>query len=521
MISLKVDNEAPRLGHRQFAKNLAAGFLNLSAGFVASLCLPPFLIQTMGVAAYGLVPLANSLVAYLSLLTVALNSATGRFVTIAIVRGEHERALRIFNTALWGAVVIGSGLLVIGLAGAPHVGRLFTVPYGYAADARMLVLYAVVCLIVTTVTAVFSVSIYYANRLDTSSGINIMRQVTFLIVAFLLVRYVSARPQMVGLALLSGVLVAFALTLYSWRRYTPWLRVSPVIDGPILRELTGYGTWVVINQMGAIMFLSVDLLVVNRLLGAVPGGQYGALLQWPTVIRSLGGATAAVFAPTMAHLYAEGKVAELVAYCRQAIRLVGVLVALPVALLCGLAAPFLRLWLGDAFVPLAPLLIMLVGYLTVDIAVTPLLNLQQTMQAVKVPGIVTCVMGIVKLGVAVLLVAGYGGGMYSVAAVGAVVLTLHQGGFTTVYGARILGQRWHTFIVPLIPVVLVCVLIAGMGYAWTLSRPVAGWVQLITTGLVLSGIYILACWYFVLTKTERALLPSRIRALSMRVPCQK
>ena len=521
MLRVELHNQAPRLGNRQFARNLAASLLSLAAGFAASLCLPPFLIRTMGVAAYGLVPLASSLVAYLSLLTITLNSATGRFVTIAIARGEHERAQRIFSTSLSGALIIGAGLLAIGVAGAPHVVKLFAVPPGYAADARRLVLYAVLCLIISTVTAVFSVSMYYANRLDASSGINIMRQLTYLAAAVLFVRFVAARPQVVGLALLIGVLVAFGLTVYAWRRYTPWLRVSPVLDRSILRELTGYGAWVIINQVGALLFLSIDLLIVNRLLGAVSGGQYGALLQWPTVIRSLGGAMSAVFAPTMAHLYADGNIDALVTYCRRAIRLVGALTSLPVALLCGLAVPFLRLWLGAEFVPLAPLLILLIGYLTIDIAVTPLLNLQQTVQAVKVPGIMTCVMGVVKLGAAVLLVAGFGGGMQSVAAAGAVVLTLHQGGFTTVYGAWILRQRWHTFIVPLLPIVLVCASTAGAGYAWTLHRPIAGWGQLITAGVVLSGIYILACWCFVLARTERGLLLSRLRTLSPGVPCQK
>jgi membrane protein EpsK len=215
----------------------------------------------------------------------------------------------------------------------------------------------------------------------------------------------------------------------------------------------------------------------------------------------------------MAHLYAEENIAGLVRYTRQAIRLVGTMVGLPVALLCGLAVPFLRLWLGEEFVPLAPLLIVLLSYLIIDLAATPLLNLQQTVQAVKVPGIMTCVMGTVKLALAILLVARLHGGMYGVAAAGTVVLALHQGGFTTIYGAYILRQRWHTFILPMIPVTLVGALIAGTGYLWVLHRPVSGWGQLLAAGAFLSCLYVLASWVFVLTPAERALVVSSVSKL--------
>src|SRR5205823_6267830 len=98
----------------------------------------PFLVRQLGPAAYGLIPLATSLTAYMALITLGLNSAVGRYLTIALEQEDHPRANLIFNTSFWGSVALTAFLLVPAAFGVVYLDRLINVPAGFATQARWL-----------------------------------------------------------------------------------------------------------------------------------------------------------------------------------------------------------------------------------------------------------------------------------------------------------------------------------------------------------------------------------------------
>src|SRR2546425_10565905 len=86
----------------RFTANLVANVGYLGLSMLVGVWYVPFLVKHLGAAAYGLIPLASTLTSYMSLITLGLNAAVGRSLTIALEQGDDERANRIFNTSLWG-----------------------------------------------------------------------------------------------------------------------------------------------------------------------------------------------------------------------------------------------------------------------------------------------------------------------------------------------------------------------------------------------------------------------------------
>jgi len=270
-----------------------------------------------------------------------------------------------------------------------------------------------------------------------------------------------------------------------------------------LRQLTGMGGWIVINQIGSLLYLSIDLIVVNKILGAEAGGQYGALLIWSTNLRALAGVLAGVFAPTIISLFAQQDIQGLASYCQQAIKFVGLMIALPIGLICGLAQPLLRVWLGPAFEPLAPLLMLLTIHLCVNLSVLPLFNIQVATNKVRLPGILTCVMGAGNLGLALLLVGPFGWGMYGVAAAGVCMLTAKNIVFTPLYGAYILGLGYKTFYRKIFPVVGATLGLAGVGWWLAQGLQLSTWLGLGLSGIGLASVFVPVTYRFLLTDEER------------------
>lgn len=171
-------------------------------------------------------------------------------------------------------------------------------------------------------------------------------------------------------------------------------------------------------------FLQIDLLTANLMLGASASGKYAAIIQFPLLLRSLAGTIASLFAPIMTSYYSKGDMEGLMNYANKAVRLNGLLLALPAALLGGLAGPFLTIWLGPSFSSIAPLLFIHAGYLVVSLAFMPLFYIWTAFNQQKTPAIVTLLLGAVNVVLAVTLSGPAHLGLYGITLAGAISLIL-------------------------------------------------------------------------------------------------
>ncbi len=464
----------------------------------------PYLIGHLGVAAYGLVPLATTVTSYMGLLTIALNSAVGRFMTIALDRQDITTANLVFNTSFWGTM----GVLIILLAPALWLSLnaqfFFNAPPGYEDQFFYLFILTVGVFYLTSLRAPFGITAFCHNRFDLSNAVRITETVVRVIAILLLFNLCFPKVWHVGLAMLLSSVIGLILAIIICHYLTPMLKLQlSGFNRKTLKELTGTGGWILINQIGSLLYVSIDLVVVNKMIGAEAGGEYGAVMMWSTMLRSLAGVVAGVFAPTIISLYGRHDTPGLVVYCRRAIKFLGVTMALPIGLICGLAQPLLYVWLGPAFDQLAPLMMLMTIHLCVNLAVLPIFNIQVATNHVRLPGVLTCIMGAGNLGLALLLTGPVGWGMYGVAAAGAVMLTAKNLIFTPLYGAYILGLGYQTFFVEIFPVVFTTLGLASIGWMLTQGLHLNNWFDLGLTAIGLTVIFVVLTYRFLLTNEER------------------
>jgi membrane protein EpsK len=179
------------------------------------------------------------------------------------------------------------------------------------------------------------------------------------------------------------------------------------------------------------------------------------------------------------------------------------MIALPIGLVCGFSQPLLRIWLGPAFEPLAPLLLLMCLPLCVNLAVLPLFNIQMATNHVRLPGILTCVMGLGSLGLALLLAGPVGWGMYGVAVAGAVMLTAKNLVFTPLYAAHTLGLSTGTFYREILPIVGTTIGLTGGGWWLADTFHLHTWIELAAAGVIIAVLFVAGSYRFLLTSEER------------------
>lgn len=502
---------------------LALNLLTNIGGFFVTLVVgiwyTPFLVHQLGVERYGLIPLTNQVASYLTMVGVVVWGTLSRYLTLSLRQEKKEEAQGYFATSFYTLLFVSLPIL-LGIGGLTYLlPHWMVIPAGVTAASQVLVLLTLTSSLIVLVMSPYLVLPYVANRFDLLNGVQLTLNLGRVLLVVIFFYWFGASLEWVGIAVLLATLTQALWAIKIKGSLFPQLRLSPVHFRPVwLKPLTVMGGWLLLDQVGSLLIVSIDLVLVNRLLGPFEGGRYGAVLQWATMITAISGIVAAVFGPPSLYAYAENNPPALFQKGVQAMKLVGVIVGLPISLVTGLGEPLLRVWLGEAFIPLTPLLSLLVFPLSLNLPITPLFIIQTASGRVALPALVTLGAGVINVGLAYLLAVKAGWGLLGIAASRAITLTARNLLFSLPYISTLVGVSPLSFYPPLGKVFLVSLSILAICRVGSelLLPTEAGWVHLILLALGVGSLYLTVVYRWLLTSDERRALSEAVSKLVRR-----
>jgi len=511
---------------KQVPKNLLANILYFILNVIIGLLLVPYFIDSLGVASYALIPLATSLTSYVNLVVQSLNTSVSRYLTIDLQKNQFENANITFNTSLFGTLGIILLMLPFVISISYYAPSFFEIPTSQENAARILFLGVIGSFLLRTWGSNFGVSLFAYNRLDLQNlvnTVNILVQVGLIVILF---KLYTPSLIYIGLAYLIGAVAAnFSAIVFS-RRVNPNLKIN-INDfrRSKVNEITKMGGWVIINEIGSLLFLQIDLIVVNRLFGTVAGGEYSVVLTWSMMLRTVAGMLVGVLTPVIFTYYAKEKIDELINISKIAVKFTSLAIALPIGYICGFAPQLLTLWVGPEFIKLSPLMILMLSHLVINLPVMPLFAINVAYNKVRFPGIVTLFMGVGNLFLAVMIPCVTGWNYYGVALAGAIMLTLKNAFFTPWNASKVLGIS-TTFVKPMLPGVFSMIVTAVVSHLIANYFQISGFISLLICGIFLTTFYLLIVWEYGLDLLERqtieSLIPIKIKArLNFEAKCDR
>ena len=485
---------------REFKRQLPVNATFQSMAFLirvgVGIWLVPYLVDHLGTAAYGLIPIAALMTQYASLISNSISVALNRYLTMALHQGDPDDANRVYSTAFFTFLTVGALQAPLFALAIAHAGKLVNIPDELYRDAQLLLVFSAAAFIVNLMASVYTVPMYAFNRLDISRGIDMARILLRLVGIVAIFGTMGPALKYVGYVDLGIALICLFLQRSASRRLAPALAIRPrFFEWPKVRQVSGLSGWLLVNQVGSLLFLQMDVWVCNRFVDPASAGQYAALLHWPSLLRQGGLTLASVVAPMIMIYYTRNEMEQLVRLSTASVRILSLAISVAVVILCTLSGPLLGLWLGDAYMELAPLMMVMLLHLAVNVGVTPLFNVQVAVQKVKLPAVVTLVGGIANLMIAIYLARYMGWGLYGVAAAGAIVLTAKNFLFTTLYAAYILQLPWLTFMRPCISAFYCTVALGAMGYGIVRVAAPESLAALVLTALAMGLAGVVMSWF--------------------------
>ena len=185
---------------KEFSRNLFSNSLLFLINILIGLLIVPFYIDTLGLAAYGIIPLATSFTGYVMLVLDSLNGAISRFLTIRIQSSDLPGATRIFNTSLFTVIALIVLSIPFVIVIAWFIPELFNIPDIEQKSVFFLFILIFASSFITGLQSPFSAVMYSLNKIHYSNYISIIR--TLLSTGIIVLLLLSSTPSVtyVGLA---------------------------------------------------------------------------------------------------------------------------------------------------------------------------------------------------------------------------------------------------------------------------------------------------------------------------------
>jgi O-antigen/teichoic acid export membrane protein len=428
--------------------NVLSNMIYFIINIIIGLKLVPYFVDTLGLAAYGLIPLATSITSYVTLLIDSLNTSISRFLTIDLQRSDIARANQTFNTALFGTLAIILILIPIVLFVAWFAPELFDTGNTSSGDVFILFSLILGSVLIRAWSSNFMVTLFAYNRLDYRNLVNVINLITQLILVVIFFTIFSPSLVYVGISYFIAALVSLFAAYSLSSKVCPDLKISiSSYSHARFREIGGIAFWVVINAIGYILNVNIALIVVNRLFGAVAGSEYSLVIQWSILLNGISGLVTNAMTPMIYNYYSKRDTAGLIKFALFAMKCMGLFMTPIVGLICLFSPQLFTLWMGsDKYVHLAPLMWIVVSPVIIKVQVSAIDSIGVGYGRVKVPAFYSLFAGILNVCLSCTLPFVFGLGIYGVAISGAIAMILHTGISAPLYTAYLVHVPLATFV---------------------------------------------------------------------------
>ena len=331
---------------KRFAINSFAQVFAFLVSISITFFLTPYIVGKLGASAYGFVGLASNFVSYAAIITTALNSMAGRFITISIHQNRIEEARKYFSSVFFANIILVSIISIISILLLFHLEYILDIPNNLMNDVKMLFGFIFLNFFISIIFNVYNVSTFIVNRLDLSSTRSIISNILKALSLLGMFWLFSPSLWFVGFATVISTIYVVLTNIHFKNTLTPELIIGKhYFNWHSIKELFFAGIWVAVGRINKMLSSGFDLLLANLMIGSVHMGILAITRRLPVLTLTLYERINAVYAPPWTKLYAQGKTEELHQNILKSIRFFGLISTIPTAFIFIFGDHFYQLWL--------------------------------------------------------------------------------------------------------------------------------------------------------------------------------
>lgn len=412
-----------------------------------NLVITPYVTERIGSDAYGFVTLANNIVSYATIITLALNSYATRYISVAYLKGDYKNAKRYFNSVLWANILIGIVVLLVFSGITCSIDSFLKIPIALVDDVKVLFVFTFINFTIQTAGSVFSSAGALTNRMDRVAFSKLLAYLLEIITIQILFSNFSAKVWLVGVAY-----IVYALTIsisyfriYLISKLKIHINISEFSFAAV-KELVINGMWNSINSIGNTLNTGLDLIIADLMLDATTMGELAIAKTFASISGGIFPMVTQAFQPILLKDYAEDDNQKLVLDLKLSMKLCGIIAGLFFCGFVSLGEEFYSLWIPNQNIHLIYNLTVITLLSSVmEGVVGPLYYIYTLTVKNKIPCFVTIIGGVFNVIGMFFLIKYTSLGVYAVVITTAVVMNIINLVTNPLYMCRCLKIKWSTF----------------------------------------------------------------------------
>ena len=384
---------------KQTKINLISNIIALFANILVGIYYTPYLVNSLGLAAYGVLPLALIINQYIGVATQTLTHAYTRFYSVALQKGDYDEASKDISTSLVVVLLISLLLAPIGIGIVFNVDSLFQIPSNLLDSSRLLFGYTLLGFVASLLSSLLNVTLYATNRLDLMNVLKIVRAIFKLLFIVLAFEIFSKEIYFVGLANLLTEGIILMASIFLFFKFKPSaVRISlALFDRIVLFSILGMSIWVLIQLCGDTLLYRTDNLIVNHYWGTEASGALGAISEIGGYVSVVVSVIGSLFGPLILASFAKGEHSKVKSLFLEQSTIVGCLSAILAGTISGCSNTILNTWLGNGMGQYSWWLVMKMVALPYYAAGGILAFVYRSWNKVRYPAIATIILGVMDI----------------------------------------------------------------------------------------------------------------------------
>ena len=298
--------------NKRIAKNTLLLYFRMLFMMGISLYTSRVVLNTLGVEDYGIYNVVGGIVAMFGFINSSMSSATGRYITFALGKGDSKRLSTVFSTALQLHALIAGLIVLLG----ETIGVWFLYNKMQIPTERMDAAFWVLqCSIIDTIFMIVSVpynaDIVAHERMSAFAYISILEAVLKLFIVYLLMASPFDKLVVYAILLLAvQVLIRFCYSIYCNRHFEE-TKYKHVWDKSLFKEMTSFAGWSMFGNLSAVFYSQGLNMLLNVFFGPIVNAARGVAVQVQSAIQSFVGNFQMALNPQITKTYAKGEISEM------------------------------------------------------------------------------------------------------------------------------------------------------------------------------------------------------------------
>lgn len=300
------------VNNKRIAKNTLLLYMRTLFIMLVTLYTSRVVLNVLGVTDYGVYNVVGGVVAMFGFINGSMSSATQRYITFALGKGDKENLQRVFSTALQIHVLIAVLIIILG----ETVGLWFMYTQMQIPVDRMDAAFWVLqCSIVSTAVMIISVpynaDIIAHEKMSAFAYISILEAVLKLAIVFALI--LSPFDKMIFYAFLIlavQLLIRLCYSHYCSRHFEE-SKYRHIWDKSLFKEMTSFAGWSMFGHLAGVLFGQGLNMLLNVFFGPVVNAARAVSVQVQSAIQQFVGNFQMALNPQITKTYAKDEMDEM------------------------------------------------------------------------------------------------------------------------------------------------------------------------------------------------------------------